>query len=184
MIVKDIVKNAGELVGISEQVATYLDGDTSVGKKEVETLLSCYNLVENELALDYYPLVAEEEISTDTGRLDFGLLKKPVVRFLAVQDAYGIHVPYTLYVGYLKTSAGTVKLRYTYTPSLEKGLSDACECALGVSERMMAYGVAAEYCFMNGLYEEGEAWSKKYRDSIMATYRAQKSKTIAARRWV
>ena len=129
-------------------------------------------------------IVDEEEISTDTGRVDFDALKKPVVRFLAVRDVYGEHLKYDLFVGYLKTKPGTLKLQYTYTPSSEKTLDGTAEIALEVSKRMMAYGVAAEYCFIVGLYEEGEAWAKKYRDSIMAVYRAQKGKKIKARRWV
>lgn len=183
MLVKDVVKEASELVGVAENVNLDLNGNTAVLGRETEILLHCYNLIENELALDYYPLVTEEEISTDTGRVDFDTLQKPVVRFLSVCDVYGEHVKYDLFAGYLKTKPGTLKLRYTYTPSLEKTLDGTAECALAVSQRMMAYGVASEYCFIVGLYDEGEAWAKKYRDSIMAVYRAQKSKKIKARRW-
>lgn len=184
MLVRDVIKEAGELIGIATAVNGFLDGEKDVGEKEVETLLSCYKLVENELALDYYPLVTEEEIATDTGKLDFGILKKPVVRFLAVRDVYGKHLPYDLYVGYLKTKPGILKIKYTYTPTAKKEINGVCECALGVSSRMMAYGVASEYCFISGLYEDGEIFAKKYREAISAVYRAQKSKTIASRRWV
>ena len=184
MLVKDVIKEAGELVGIATAVNAFLDGEKNVGEKVVETLLTCYQLVENELALDYYPLVTEEEIATDTGKLDFEILQKPVVRFLAVRDVYGKHLPYDLYVGYLKTEPGILKIKYTYTPTTKKDRDGVCECALGVSSRMMAYGVASEYCFISGLYEEGEVFAKKYREAIASVYRVQKSKTISSRRWV
>ena len=66
MYVKEIVLSAAQTLGIYDGVCAYFeDGDEEM-KREAELLLSCFNLVESALALDYVPLYAEDKQTTWT----------------------------------------------------------------------------------------------------------------------
>jgi hypothetical protein len=48
----------------------------------------------------------------------------------------------------------------------------------------MAYGVAAEYCAMQGQYAEAAFWGKKYKEGIPRTHESQRGGKISSRSWV
>ena len=182
MTVKEVVILAAEELGIGDVVKGYLNGDVSQGETETLALLRCFNLVENEVALDYLPLFAEDTVLTETGIVEYSSLSKTAVRILSVKDKAENSVKYKIYPTYLIAQAGEITIRYTYTPTA-KGLDDLSDFVLLVSARLLAFGVAAEYCFSSGLYDEGEAWNKKYKDALKAAYRAKPAKVLRSRRW-
>lgn len=185
MTVKDCLSLAAAELGLSDLLEGYIagTGSTTAANRAGALLLKCYNLVENELALDYLPLTAEDEIQTQTGTVEYSALSRDAVRILQVTDENGETVKYRLFPKYLKAQPWKLKIVYTYTPK-EKGLEDECECASTVSKRMFAYGIAAEYCLQTGLYEEAAVWDKKYKGAIEAAYKAAPCKRISSRRWV
>lgn len=181
MTVKDAILLAADELGVGERVRAYYEGGDT-GKKEAETLLRCFNLVENEVALDYLPLCCEDETESETGVVAYTLLSRPAVRVLRVTDEWGNKVPFKLYPEYLKAQPGKLKIAYTYTPK-EKTAEDTSDYVLQVSPRMFAYGMAGEYCLACGLYEEAEMWDRKYKDSLAAAYRSRPSRVMRSRRW-
>lgn len=183
MTVKDCMKLAAVELGVAEILENYFNGVTSNANRVGEVLLQCYNVVENELALDYLPLTAEEEVYTLTGAVEFSAFSRRAVRILSVTDENGEKVKYRMFAQYLKAQAGDLKITYIYEPN-EKTIEDECECAPAVSTRMLAYGMAAEYCLRMGMYEEADVWSKKYKDAIEAAYKATPCKRVSSRRWV
>jgi hypothetical protein len=182
MTVKEVIILAAEELGIGDAVKGYFDGDGAQGVTETMALLRCFNLVENEVALDYLPLFAEDTVLTETGVVEYSALSKTPVRILSVKDESGNSVKYKIYPSYLAAQAGELSIRYTYTPNT-KTLTDSSDFVLFVSDRLLAFGVAAEYCFSCGLYDEGEAWNKKYKDALKAAYRAKPAKVLRSRRW-
>lgn len=183
MTVKDCILAAGAELGIKEGLEAYFNGSSQDKEAEAEALLRCFNLVENELALDYLPLTAEESVATETGSVFYSDLKRAAVRILEVRDKWGNEVEFKLYPEYLKTQPGEWNIRYSYTPA-EKGMDGESDFVLLASVRMFAYGMAAEYSLAAGLFEEAAVWDKKYKDAIAATYRSHGSKRIRLRRWV
>ncbi|MBQ8374914.1 MAG: hypothetical protein IJX98_04995 [Clostridia bacterium] len=183
MTVKEIIVKAAELLGLSDLVEGYFSSGSEDGKKAVDALVGCYNLVESELAIDYLPLVCEDEVKTDTGAVYFTKLRKNASRILSVCDQNGNAVEWKLFPEYILAQAGKLVVRYAYAPT-EKNLDDDGEYQSVASVRLFAYGVAAEYCLIAGLYEESAVWENKYRAAIQAAYKAKPSKVMKARRWV
>ncbi len=182
MTVKEIIlAGAGEL-GLKDCVKAYLDGTDTAGAGETERLLDCFNLVENELALDYLPLYAEEELESDSGAVYYSELSKRVVRVLRVADEGGNALAFKLFPEYLKTQGGKIKVAYTYAPNA-KGIEDESDYILQASVRLFAYGIAAEYSLAVGAFEDAAVWDKKYKDAIAAAYRAKPSRKLRSRRW-
>lgn len=183
MKVLDIILAAATELGIADEVNEYLLGGADNAKADTENLLRCFHLVENELALDYLPLHAEEEVFSATGAIAFDCFSRPLVRVLKVTDTQGNELGFTLFPEYLKTQSGTVRVIYTYTPS-EKTYTDESEYKTLVSVRLFAYGIAAEFCLASGRFEEASFWDKKYKQAIAKAYRARPAKKIRSRRWV
>ena len=181
--VNDTIIAAALELGIADKVRLFLEQNDETGKEITKQLLHCFNIVENELALDYLPLKAETEVESQTGVIAYSALPKNVVRILKVQDEWGNDVPFKIYPEYLQAQSGTFKVTYSYTPE-EKELGEESDFTLFASVRLFAFGMAAEYALMNGLYEDAAVWEKKYKDAIKRTYRLNVGKTVRSRRWV
>lgn len=181
MKVKDCLVLAAAQLGIEKEVKSALDKNNAADEN-VALLLKCFNVVENELALDYLPLYQEDEVIAPVGVVEFSALEKQPVRITSVKDAQGESVAFTLFPKYLKASAGTLWVAYTYAPSL-KELGDESEYTLYASTRLFAYGIAAEYCLHKAAYEEAGVWDKKYKDAIEAAYKVRPCRRIRSRSW-
>ncbi len=182
MTVIECIKATATELGIGERVRAYLEGISTEGGAEVNELLRCFNLVENELALDYLPLFAEEDIVTETGAVYFSALENKPVRVTEVRDVNGDSLAFRLFPEYMKTEAGRITVRYAYAPE-EKELTGESDFKLFASVRLFAYGMASEYLTAHGLFEEGAVWDKKYKEAIATAYRSKPARRIASRRW-
>ena len=159
MKVKDIVFAAAQTLGLYEGVAAYFNEGKTELEREAELLLACLNRVECALALEYLPLYAEDELLAVTNRVEFASLKYSPVRILGVEDGAGNPVKYKLYPKYLKAQAGICKVTYSYTPD-EKSMEDESDFAALATNSLLIYGVLAEYCAVEGRFEESAVWEK------------------------
>lgn len=184
VMVNGAILTAAMELGIIDEVQGYLENGIEAGRETTERLLFCFNTIENELALDYFPLKTEVEVETEMGVVHFSGLEKKVVRILHVEDEWGNEVPFKIFPEYIKTQvSGKVKMTYVYFPK-KKHLGEASDFILYASARLFAYGMAAQYTLQNGSFEENAIWEKKYKDAIKRTYRLYEGKVIRSRRWV
>ena len=183
MTVREVVMLAAEELRIAQEVSDYFDRGSIEGKEKAELLLTCFNLVEDELALDYLPLETEEKLTSNHGQIYFDQLEYAPVRILKVCDVHGNSLDFKLYSKYLQTQTGAVVISYTYTPP-KKGLDDESDFSLHISARLMVYGIAAEYTMAMGEFGEASLWDKKYKDAIEAAYHMKSGGRMASRRWV
>ena len=184
MLVKECMELAAIKLGIEESLKNYFNSlGTSEDAKKAELLLTCFNIVENELALDYFPLLAEDTIVSQGGVIEFSELEKSAVRIIKVTDAWGNSVPFQLFPRYIKTQPDKVCVTYSYAPE-KKTATDESDFSSLVSARLIADGIAAEYSLSMGLFEDATVWDKKYKEGIRAGYRLQKCERIQSRRWV
>ena len=186
MTVKEVLDCAAFLLG-KEETQAYLKQSeaesTPQVQRETELLLRCYNIVENEIALDYLPLTAEESFIAENGTIPYTAFSRFPVSVSAVTDEYGNALPYYVFPEYLKVRTGKAVVAYSYAPAV-KSLSDECEYRTGVSARLIAYGVACEYCLVDGRYEEAVTWDKKYKDALLCAASAVRPRVVRSRRWV
>ncbi|MBQ8407210.1 MAG: hypothetical protein IJY38_04750 [Clostridia bacterium] len=182
MEVKDILLKAAAQMGILDRVKGAYDNGTANQDEEVQALLKCFHLVENEVALDYIPLRAEDTLISPSGTVRFSELALKPVRIISVTDEWGNSLKFKLFHDFLKTEAGKIKILYSYLP-MEKDAFGESDFQLLLSERALSFGVCAEYCLLSGLYEQANVWQNKYKDAIKAAMRSQKSRVISSRRW-
>lgn len=167
MKVKNIMKKAASLLGNADALTDYLNGVSNEGAKQAELLLNCFNFVENELALDYLPLIKKERYTPQGGKIFYSQFSSSVVRILDVENESGEKVDFKLFAAYMEVDATVANVRYAYTPA-EKTMDGESDYKLAASERLLAFGMAAEYLAALGLLEEASVWDKKYKEGIQA----------------
>ena len=181
MQVKDIVKRAARNLG-REDLVSALDKDELEG--EARTLVDCYNFVENEIALDYLPLKAEEEFTPEENGIAYSRFSHAPVNVMRVRTPAGGRVDFELFPALLRLPDGTgaVRVVYAYAPA-KKGISDESEFTGKISERLLSYGVSSEFCLVRGQYSEAAVWERKYREALRAACSSAGTLRIRARRW-
>ncbi len=182
MTVKSVMHTAAVCLGIADVVDEYINKNGGTQTKTGDLLLQCFNMVENELALDYIPLFREDEMTVTNGKILYSSFGSDVSRIVKVTDLEGRKLPFKLFATYLQVSGERVRVRYAYMPAA-KVLSGVSDFKTEVSERLFAYGMAAEYAMTTGLYEEAAVWDKKYKEGIEALRRGTQGGRVPARRW-
>jgi hypothetical protein len=169
-------------LGILQEVQAYVEKGNSEGKANAELLLHAFHMVENELAVDYFPLTTEET-RVSTGKLLFISLAHEAVRVLKVENENGEELPFTMQANGIVLPKGRVKITYTYAPKA-KSFKDDGDFYYLVTARLIAYGILAEFTLSTGRYAEWAIWDKKYKNAIESAYHAQPGGWMRTRRWV
>lgn len=183
MTVKSVLSLSAANLGREDLVAAVCDCETPEG--EICSLLRCYNLVENEIALDYFPLRAEEIFEIKGSVLPYSGFAHAPVCILSVIDENGCPVEFEERPARLLVKAEKgrkLKIRYNYAPA-EKLFSDECEVPENISARLLSFGVVTEFLLTNGQFGEAATWEKKYREALRAASTHKRPILVRSRRW-
>ena len=152
--------------------------------KDLQLLNRCANLVYKEVACDYLPLVRKQTFETSNGAISYADFDKVLQDVKEIRDAYGKSVKFYVLPDGLETVSGTVCVKYAYVPS-DCGFFEELDYKSGkIGERVFAYGTAAEYCMISGLYEDALIWEQRYKDALLSCVSKKSEIRIPARRWV
>lgn len=188
MIVKDIIKIACLFLGKENfENLTELGGNetsTDSQKKELALLLKCLNLTYSEIASDYVPLLCCENIQTENGKIMFCDLTKNFCELKSLKDENGYRLKYKLFPDYILTDASKVEITYSYLPTALTSYESLVEnFSKKVSEKILAFGLAMEYCFISGLYDDAEMWEKRFKDALFIKNNKKTEIKLPRRRW-
>ena len=190
MTVKEVVVLAAGCLGRDDLISALNKGESTLTadeKLELDALLRCYNFVENEVALDYCALKKEETVSVTDNKIYYTKLSSPPVNIRKVVCG-GYVQRFSAYPAYILLSdgwQGNASVVYDYIPSTKTAFSAQSEFSdKGVSARLLAYGVTAQYCLVNGETGRAAVWDKKFRDALRAKNMLRRTATVRSRRWV
>lgn len=180
MTVQSVMILAAELLGRQELKEAVLSGTAS---EEAKALLRCYNLVENEVALDYFPLKKTEHLTGENGKIPYTAFSEfPVDVLRATAD--GISMRFEIFPEYLKLHSGnSADVTYSYAPA-EKSVGEDTAFGDKISARLLAAGVCSEYLLTERRYEESKMWGLRYYDALRAAGILRRTLSVRARRWV
>lgn len=157
MTVRKVIELSAELLGVE------------LTEENTATLLDCYNLVENELATDYFPLRTVDKVLIKENKINYANLQRQAYRIMGVCDENSKEVKYKIYPQYMtidkKYNGKYCLVRYAYVPK-EKKIDDISEFDEGMFKDTLKYGVCAEYCILQGDYEQSSLWTEKYKKEI------------------
>ena len=185
MKIRDLVRNAALILGKTDVIA-YLDGQTNTGVDTLESvnlLTNLCTLVIEELSSTYIPLIGKTTVTFVNGRIALEQLNQKIVKIISVCDVEGKYVDFSVDKFYVIANVAKCTVEYHYLPK-NYGLEDK----IGYSEKdisgtNLAYGVVAEYCITQGLFEQAVMHHKRYVDAV-AEICLPKNKKIKARSWV
>lgn len=146
---------------------------------EEDTFLSCYRLVESELALDYFPLYYEEILNKDaTGKIKYYDFEYNPIRIICVKSLDGKDLKFKLFPKSLKILAGEVEnkvsIKYTHLPKSKENLDDESSYSLEEYFNIFTFGILQEYYLQLGDYDEANNYCKLYKKEISELYNSMK----------
>lgn len=189
MTIKNILKIACLFLGKEniinalnlENMESALEGE----KNEIQFLISCLNLVCEEIATDYIPLNMREKISLEDGKLLISSLSKKLLEVISIKDKNGYKVKYKNFPNYLEIDGDAAEILYRYRPDEITKIDDSLEnFSNKVSEKIIAFGVAMEYCFIQGLYDDAQIWEKRFKDALLVRASKKANMKLPVRRWI
>ena len=184
MIVKDLVIYTALFIG-EKELASKLENNDSLtdGENErVNTLVRCFNLVNQEIASDYLPFLHTENIDVKNSILNHSNLTKKVINIFALKGSFGQNVRYKAYPNYIEVFGHAKKITYSFLPC-DLALSDTVELNCGLSARIYAYGMASEYLLFDGLGEDAEIFEERFKESLFVLARKKSELRLPKRRW-
>jgi hypothetical protein len=131
-------------------------------------LVRCYNLVEQELATDYFPILEVEKFFHVKDKIYYNDFSRKPYMLKGIQDFHGDSVSFRLtpeYINLIKNyDGGTFFVKYYYIPDAKELYSTCTYGAEYIS--IFKYGIAAEYCLATGDFEQAKIYSDKYKERI------------------
>lgn len=190
MTVKEVVALAAGCLG-REDLAAALDknqsGWTAEETEELKALLRCYNFVESEIALDYCALKREETVGVVGNKITYSSLSRTPFRIRKVVCG-GSLARFTAYPDYILVSdgwKGNAKVVYDCIPNSKTAFTSVSDfTGTSVTARVMACGIAAQYCLVNGESNRSALWERKFRDGLNAVNLFRRTVRVRSRRWV
>lgn len=187
MKIKNAITLASTFLG-KEYVADYVasdctkEEDGSDAKDCAETMLKCANTVVNELALTYFPMTRTEKATGSDGKFYYSRLSEKIIEIKSVKDGEGNDVPYKINAEYVWCDRNEVYIEYDYVPR-EYSFGDEAGFSANVPVRIVAYGIASEYCLVMRRFSESVMWRNRFKNAVAELF---KPKNVVARRrsWV
>lgn len=131
-------------------------------------LVRCYNLVEQELATDYFPILEVDKFFYVDDKIYYKDFSRKPYMLKGIQDFHGDSVSFRLtpeYINLIKNyDGGTFFVKYYYIPDAKELYSTCTYGAEYIS--ILKYGIAAEYCLANGNFEQAKIYNDKYKERI------------------
>lgn len=188
MLVRDVIKLCCSYLQLTEFLQV-IDNDNEVELNpeylsERDLLVTCANLTFDFIASDYVPLLKSVKVTTSDGKINYSSLMPGRVKDIySVKNAFGQKVVYKNFDTYLKTVVGTVEIVFSYLPPTVNFYSK-CDFFTKLSERILAYGIASEYCFIKGLYEDANVWDTRLKQALLSACRKKGDIIVKKREWI
>ena len=172
-----------QLDAVCESIENKTEPDDDT-EKEINLLVRCANLVLGEIVGCYLPLKKTEKVISDDGYVFYDELSKPIIDVYSVKNSSGEKIRFYEYFDRVKVGeVGEFEIEYSYSLNsllLDDDLPFKSE---RISERIIAYGIACEYCIISGMVTEASIWQKRYYDALNGL-NSKREKTIKPRGWV
>lgn len=190
-MILDVIKHVASLFGndaLMEECETAKEQkDAFLPSAEMKKLLYFVNSVNAELARHYFPLSFTTAIETDAAGniLVSGLEKKPF-EITRVEDCLGNSFSFKLTPTLIQTNKPNAMLIVSYyaMPKQAETVFEEAECDLRVTDKLLAYGTAAEYAMSKVLSEEAEIFQTKFLSLIDFAKHKFKLAKMRMRDWV
>lgn len=158
--------------------ATY----TSEQQAIIDRLLSALNTVYREIATEYLPMLTDEEVTLENGKINPSDLSHPALYPVKILDADGIKHAMKCYPAEIRSDfSGEAVLTYAYLPDA-LALSDSVG-DMRLTVNILSDGVLSEFYFTDRVFDLASAYGDKFRTALSVLKLKGREIKIKAGRW-
>lgn len=152
-------------------------------QKDLDLMLKCLNFIVDEIATDYLPITKQKEVVFKENEFDIENLDDNIYKIIKIENKYGEKVKFNIINGKIIANLDEAKITYSsYAQKCE--LNGNVENFNGLlSARVLAYGTAMEYSFVNSLYDDATVWESRYKNALLVISQKKHNLVMPKRRW-
>ena len=175
MTLKDILSAALTYMGMDADV---LEGESPLQDDEVKLLVRCVGFTLDEIAAEYLPLTACEQLEASGKSIAYSAFALQPLRIKKVSRE-GKTQDFVQRVDCVQVACdGAFEVEYSYLPPHPSALTDGALTALPLPAKTVALGVCSQYCLITGRYEQSGVFSGMFSEDMRTQCRP-----AAAVRW-
>lgn len=189
MKAKEILKNVCVYLGKEELLESNVFNEngeelTEQARKEFNKMLISLNFLLEDIASDYIPLLKEKEITFTNGEIDVHEIDQNIQEIVGIKSKLGRNLTYKYIGSKIICIATNAIVTYKIYPNVVEGYNDEVEDFGGrLSSRVLAYGVASDYCLMDMLYDDSSIWEHRFKNALLVNMRKKGEIKLKKRGW-
>ena len=188
MIVLDVLKDVSLYLNLTDNFAPILNktGElTEENKLEFDKILLAINNVSRSVATKIAPLKNQEVVLIENNFFDLNLLKKNLNYVCCVKNiSSSSKQKFNVFDNKLHTNfSGLARVEYFYFSPKVTNENSPVELNKTINDKMFVLGVIAEYCFINGLFDDAQIWESRFLLEIDKNFVVKKGFNLPKKRW-
>lgn len=184
----EIIKNVCIYLG-KEEILNSSFFETNGGnltqkeQSDLKKMLECLNFVIEEIASDYLPILKTKQVELNDGSMLLKDIDNNLQEIISIKTLNGKTLRYAISDDKLICLASKVEITYKVYPK-EITLLQTVESFGGrLSARVIAYGVASEYCYLEMLYDDASIWESRFKNALLIAQRKKGEIKLKRRGW-
>lgn len=189
MKAKEIIKNVCIYLGKEELLSSSFFEENGnelspINQKDLDLMLKCLNMITEEISMEYLPLTKTKQVQLVNGAINVYDIDPSIQEVLSVKSMAGRTLRYSIIANKLICLASKVEVTYKVYPD-EIDINGNAESFDGkLSARVLAYGVASEYCFLQMLYDDAALWESRFKNALMVASRKKGELRLKVKGWL
>lgn len=193
MKVKDFLKEVINLIDCTQLLENNIFDETLTVEPTDEELKSINKLVETlnyvymDVATGYLPLLHEEVVSLEDGKINYSSLSKDILDVHSIRDVDNQKLNFKTFPTYIYVNQfdKIVKVLYSYIPQKFTLQQEESINFFGgkLLPQYLVFAVAREYYMSIKMYVEAENYEKKFMSGLLRSIRKRTSTVLPRRGW-
>ena len=188
MQVKEILKLACSFLGKEELLdCEYFEENgeeiTESVSKELDKLLTCLNVVTEEVAMSYLPLIKQKEVTFVNGKISVLDIDENIASIISIKNKSGRNLKYKYVSDEIVCLTTKAIVTYKVYPSHLNLDGTAETFGNRLSARILAYGVASEFAYSEMLYDDATIWENRFKNALLYSSEKKGELNLKQRGW-
>ena len=188
MTVIEILESVGLYLDLTDDFKSFSSGTGEITEEvelEVNKILKAINNVIEQLSFNFLNFKTQETVLIEDKNFDLGLLSHKLLKVCSLKiKSNNKKLKFEIDGNYIKTDFdGYVDIEYFYVPNKVMNLNDKILIDSKISESVFVLGVIAEYCFINGLFDDAKVWEEKFLKELNKVIKFNKNFYLPKRGW-
>lgn len=189
MTVLEVLENASLYLNLKEEFESIFNNDKSAEvteetQNQFEKLIDCLNLVVSDIAGQYCKLMTTEKVQFVDNSFDILNLTKCANKIFFVKDENGFKQNFKIIDNKIVCeNSGNFTVEYSFYPQKFTKDDELSIFSGKIGVKTFALGVACEYCFVSGFFDDAKIWEERFVNCLKNNLRKIGHSHMPKRRW-